>query len=144
MTHSQSIAKVFTIIGYIMLIPAVLGVLASFLTASPMIIIPLSLLFFGSWLLRSYQRHWRGDLKEENIKAMWISSAIFNSMLLLPQILFFSQTLSLNELSESIKSSGGYGSIYLSIVIWQLFAIFLSISAIRSELKINRNIDNVP
>ncbi len=95
-------------------------------------------------MLLGYRKHSRGELSEGKIMPLWIGTAVFNFVLLIPQFLLLSNLPSFNEINLSIQSSGVFGSLYLSMVIWQMLAVVLSISAIVSEVSTNRNSGNVP
>ncbi len=142
MTHSQSIAKVFTYVGYILLIPAILGTAISLLTVY-LAIIPIAISSVGIYLLMGYRKHGKGELNEGKIISLWVKTAIFNFVLLVPSILVAYQNESIHTINEWLTGNIA-ARLYFSIVMWQLMAVLLSISAVADELRSNQNIGNVP
>lgn len=90
-TYSQKIARVFEIVDYILLLPAVLGLLLATLTFSGVTFIVYGIFTGGVILLVGYRRHARGDLSPENLTALWLGSAVYNFILLLPCLFFVSK-----------------------------------------------------
>ncbi|MGC2237070.1 MAG: hypothetical protein WA584_12965 [Pyrinomonadaceae bacterium] len=87
MNYSQKIARAFEIAGYLLLIPAGFGVFAAsmLIKDAPWFTFLIYAIFlFGFVLLVGYFKHSRGRLEEKRVRALWIASAVYNGVLLLP------------------------------------------------------------
>jgi len=94
-TYSQKVARVFEIVDYFMLFPAGIGALVGlvFLSKSPGIAFLIyAILAVGIALMVGYFKHSRGTLDESYFSALWITTAIYNFIPLLP-CLYFASTL---------------------------------------------------
>ena len=120
-TVSQKIARAFEIVDYFLLIPAGLGLFLAIITFSWFTVAIGSVFALGCVLLVGYIKHSRGRLNEKYIPALWISSAAYNALLLLPVILYagyFWMDLDFNSVRDdrelwkflvgSLLISGGY------------------------------------
>jgi hypothetical protein len=92
-TYSQKIARVFEIADYILLVPAVGGALLATLIPSLLTVLVYAFLLVGCALLVGYFRHSRGMLEEGYVSALWITSAVYNLILLLPCLYYVSTML---------------------------------------------------
>ena len=141
-TYSQKVARVFEIIDYFMLFPAGIGVLVGLflLYANPLYTLLLyAFLTFGIFLLVGYFKHSRGTLDEKYFSALWLTTAGYNLVLLLPCLYW----------ASSILQSGGFESydgttdgamvvfflILVAIVFSYLAAIVFSIKAFSFERR---------
>lgn len=137
MNYSQKIARAFEIADYLLLIPAGFGVFAASLLIKdvPWFTFLIYAIFgFGFVLLVGYFKHSRGRLNESRVRALWIATAIFNGVLLLPAaaMMFFF----LRESTLGYKSINDFWSpmaINLAVVSGYLTTIFLSIKAYQFE-----------
>lgn len=136
-TFSQKVARAFEIADYVLLIPAALGVLLATLLigAAPWF----TLLIYGTFilgvvLLVGYFKHSRGRLDEKHISALWIATAVYNTVLLLPYLfyaIFFFQSLSL----DNSMPGDAWKALTLNLVIISGYvtAIILSLKAYSFE-----------
>ena len=86
-TYSQKVARVFEIMDYILLVPSALGLLLATLLikeAAWFALLVYAAFGVGVGLMIGYFKHSRGRLAEEYIPALWMTSAIYNLILLLP------------------------------------------------------------
>ena len=139
-THSQTIAKIFTVIAYILLVPGLIGTVLSVLTIS-LAILTIPICGIGIWLLVGYHKHFRCNLGENKIMPLWYGTIIYNSVLLIPQVWSILKSYSIFQLDYVIYQGGVGASIHFALISWQLIAILLAITAIRDE-KIVRKIRN--
>jgi hypothetical protein len=89
-TFSQQTARAFEIAGYILMIPALLGVFSATLLigSAPWFPLAIYLIFIsGVVLLVGYFKHSRGRLNEKYFSALWLGTAIYNGLLLLTVLL---------------------------------------------------------
>lgn len=91
-TYSQKIARVFEIICYVLLAPTILSliypvffIIGGALEGNAAMVfigfIPFLIVAPGIALLVGYFKHSRGRLKEKNIPALWLETAIYNFIL---------------------------------------------------------------
>lgn len=130
-TYSQKIARVFEIADYILLLPAILGVLLATLAFSGFTLIIYGIFIAGVILLIGYRRHWRGNLSSENLIALWTGTAIYNLILLLPCLFAASKVLQ-NGISGEM---GLYFPVLFGIVSGYLAAIVCSLKAYQFEKR---------
>ncbi len=137
-TYSQDVARAFEIVDYFLLVPAGLGALMAILMIgwNPLFtFLVYGLLSVGVVLLVGYFKHSRATLNPKHISALWITSALYNFLLLLPSLYYVSymyQSLLFKDLS------GGrvvYFLINLSIVFAYITAIILSLKAYSLEKR---------
>lgn len=137
MNYSQKIARAFEIADYLLLIPAGFGVFAAsmLIKDAPWFTFLIYAIFlFGFLLLVGYFNHSRGRLAERRVRALWIATAVYNGVLLLPAaaiLLFF-----LRESTLHYKSIADFWSplaINFAVVSGYLTTIFLSIKAYQFE-----------
>ncbi len=86
-TYSQKIARAFEIVDYFLLIPATFGALvglAAFRSSPYVALLMYLVLTAGIILLVGYYKHSRNRLAAKYVSALWIASAVYNFLLLLP------------------------------------------------------------
>jgi hypothetical protein len=138
-TYSQKIAGIFEIICYVLLVPTILSLIypvffmiGGGLQGSAEIFlfgfVPFLIVAPGIVLLVGYCKHSRGRLKEKNIPALWLGTAIYNLALLLPWLFFVST--SLNDIRFSYPESDS-----LIIMCRPLVIVFGYLTAIIASLK---------
>ena len=148
-TFSQKVARVFEVVGYLLLVPAILSLIypllfvvgSLFSLQIPYLVIsliPFLIFGLGIALLAGYVKHSRGTLDEEKIIPLWVGTLFYNVLPLLPviyQILMKSDGL-YNFSYQQLLSPFALFCIFL--VLWWIAAVSLSIGAIFSELTENR------
>ncbi len=123
---SEKIARVFEIVGYILLVPAALAVLVSAMVIFPLII-SVPLFGIGLSLFVGYAKHSRGNLNESRILPLWIATFLFNFLpLLIPAYQHYSNT------DERFESVGLFSGL---LIFWWIIACCLSLTAIYDESK---------
>lgn len=132
---SQKIARIFQIVGNILLIPASLGFVVFFCLASemgpPFMLVSLIFFIFGISLFIGCCKHSRGNLTLSKAIWLWIGIIFFNSLFMVPSILaayrfgddFFSSIRVWPQL------------IWIILNIWWIVAISLAISALLHDLS---------
>ncbi len=137
-TYSQKVARVFEIIDYFLLIPAAIGALVGFfiLFGSPLLGgLIYAGLGIGIALMVGYIKHSRGKLSQDYISFLWIGTAIYNFMLLMPWLYWVAISLQPSGgFDEEDKPWGGY-IFLMSIVLGYIFAIVFSIKAYSFEKR---------
>lgn len=131
-TYSQKVARAFEIADYILLIPAGFGVLLATLIFSPFTLLVYGFFIAGVVLLVGYYKHSRGKLGEDHISALWIATAVYNSILLLP-CLFWASAM----LQQGIFRNGEFVSflMILSVVGGYLTAVLLAVKSYSFEKR---------
>lgn len=157
-TFSQKAARVFEIIGYLLIVPATLLWLLSFLLVLGMLnslrlenfhhqtfdnllplLIPSIIYSLGILLLVGYFKHSRGTLSENKIIPLWIGTLFYNLPPLLAviyQIIIMPNNYHNIDFQELLSP---YVLLSLSLVVWWVIAIVLSIGAIYNELTEYKN-----
>ncbi len=149
MTDSKSIAKVFTIFGYVFLIPASFLILVptylffmfvstSDFKAAIVALLGIAAYMFGVLLFVGYRKHSKGNLEERKIIPLWLGTLVFNISLILPLIYLVFQEFPLTKIWQTevkIRSFGIVGAVFTGILIWQSAAIWLSIQALIYEAR---------
>ncbi len=130
-TYSQKIARVFEIADYILLLPAIFGVLMATLMFGGATLIVYGIFTGGVILLVGYRRHSRGNLSPENLTALWLGSAIYNFILLLPCLLGASKVLQSGFSEETVF----YFPVLLGVVFGYLAAVISSLKAYSFEKR---------
>lgn len=124
-TYSQKVAGVFEIVDYILLLPAILGVLLATLIFSGITLIVYGIFVGGVILLVGYRRHARGTLSPDNLSALWIGTAVYNFVLLLPCLIFASKML-----QNGASGKMGFSFLFvLGVVFGYLAAIIAAVKA---------------
>jgi hypothetical protein len=148
-TYSQRVAGVFEGIGWILLIPTflfmtyvafmmLLGLLAGRPEALFFGLLFLALPGFGVVLLAGYVKHYDGNLNEKYVSALWIATAVYNSLLLLPWLLGAADIL---QSSHDFR----YRENWIGIFFWVLMvfgynaAIYFSLKAYCFERRTKLN-----
>jgi hypothetical protein len=135
-TYSQKVARTFEVADYILLLPASFGALLATLAFSAFTLLVYAFFIVGVVLLVGYFKHSRGRLGAEYVSALWIGTAIYNLILLLP-CLFWAAMI----LQEGIfrNSDGGAGMmafmIGLAIIGGYLTAVLLAVKAYSFEKR---------
>ena len=121
---SGKIARVFEIVGYFLLIPAILLlVLSAIIMVTLLISVPL--FSIGLTLFAGYVKHSRGNLSEGKILPLWIASFLFN---FLPLAFLMNQYYSdANKILENLNIFTGVLSF------WWIIACCLSLTAFYDE-----------
>jgi hypothetical protein len=86
MTFSQSLARFFEIVDYVLLLPASYGLLLALLfvgTAPWFTLIIATWFALGCFLLRGFFRHSRGRLNQEEVSRLWAATIGYNMVDLL-------------------------------------------------------------
>lgn len=121
---SQKIARVFEIVGYFQLIPAILLVILSALIIFPLLI-SIPIFGIGLTLFIGYIRHSRGNLSKGKILPLWFATFSFNFIpLLYAAIKYFK--------NEPV-TLGGAVFVYGLLIFWWIIACTLSLTAIYDE-----------
>ena len=131
-TYSQKVARVFEVIDYLMLLPAGIGFLVGFvlLWTNPLYTLLLyTFLISGIVLLVGYFKHSRGWLDEKYFSALWLTTAGYNFVLLLPSL--YAASVLLQE--KTFKGYEGNGA--LAAFLFLLVIVFSYIAAIVFSIK---------
>ena len=137
MNYSQKIARTFEIADYFLLVPAGFGVFAAsmLIKDAPWFTFLIYAIFvLGFVLLVGYFKHSRGRLEEKRVRALWIATAVYNGILLLPaaaMMFFFLRESTLHY--KSIADFWSPMAINFAVVSGYLTTIFLSVKAYRFE-----------
>jgi hypothetical protein len=129
--YSQKIARVFEIVDYFMLVPAAIGALVGLaaLSWNPLVTLLIYAgLAVGLLLLVGYFKHSRNTLDSKYFATLWITTAVYNSLLLLP-ILYYVATM-YQEINYEELNGG--------LVVWfciNLGIVFSYITAVVFSLK---------
>lgn len=94
-TYSQKAARVFEILDYVLLIPTIISLIYPLLfmiggitERSPKMVlmgfVPFIIVFPGLILLFGYRKHAKDKLDEKYIPTLWLTTAVYNFLLLLP------------------------------------------------------------
>jgi hypothetical protein len=142
-TYSQKISGVFEIVCYGLLIPAVIsliypvffiigGVLEGSAKMSLLDFTPFLIASPGVVLLFGYFKHTRDRLSEKYISALWIGTAVYNFLLLLPWLFAAASYL---QSPKGIIEDGNWVGILipLAIVAAYVAAIYFSLKAFTLE-----------
>jgi hypothetical protein len=130
-TYSQKVARAFEIVDYFLLIPAAIGALVGLVAigSNPLFtLLMYTVLIVGLTLLIGYFKHSRSTLDPQYISALWMTSAVFNFLLLLPS-LYYVAMMYQNLTFETLRYSLMGFLIPLSIVFSYITAIILSLKA---------------
>jgi len=124
-TYSQKVARAFEIADYILILPAGLGALAATLLFGVFTLLVYAFFIVGVVLLVGYYKHSRGRLSKEHLPALWIGTAVYNFILLLPVLYLASSLLQ--------SRTAGDGRIFYFLVVGSI--VFGYLAAIISSLK---------
>lgn len=137
-TYSQKVARAFEIADYILLLPAGFGALLATLAFSGFTLLVYAFFIGGLILLVGYYKHSRGTLGNEYVPALWIGTAVYNFILLLP-CLFWAAMLLQDGIFQN--SNGGDGlmvfMVGLAIIGGYLTAVLLAVKAYSFEKRKN-------
>lgn len=133
-TYSQNVARAFEIADYILLIPAILGAILATLIPSIFTLLVYGFFIVGVVLLVGYYKHSRGKLDERYFSALWITTAVYNFILLLPCLYWASILL---QTGSSKSSDGGklFFLMILPIIAGYLTAVLLAVKAYSFEKR---------
>lgn len=143
-TLSQKIARIFEVIGFILMIPGSIGTLLILYLCliNPLFLAALIVPVSGFILLIGYFKHSRGTINEKRIFPLWIGTFLYNLMFLLPTAVYF-----YNQYTAEIVSYYAPNNPDLSftlslgfLTVWWMSSILLSIIAMRSEINESYNI----
>lgn len=121
---SEKIARVFEIVGYILLIPTIPVVFISAVFIFPLLI-SVPLLTIGLTLFAGYIKHSRGNLDESKVVILWVATFIFNSLPLL-----FLATRYYSNAGNLLESLGLFS---ILLIFWWIMACCLSLTAFYDE-----------
>jgi uncharacterized membrane protein HdeD (DUF308 family) len=91
-------------------------------------------IFTGITLMVGYFKHSRGTLDSKHFSALWITTAIYNFVFLLP-VLYWTATIYQQMTSEGLNNSNEVFAFFIAIavVLAYVAAIFLSLKACSIE-----------
>lgn len=148
-TFSQKAARVFEVVGYLLLVPAILSLIFPFMMAIAslaslqihlfvMILIPFFIFGLGIILLGGYFKHSRGTLDEDKIIPLWGGTLVYNVLPLLP--VFYQIFMKSDEFHHFRYQQlfSPFALFYIFLILWWIVAVSLSIGAIFSELRENQ------
>ena len=122
---SEKIARVFEIVGYIQLIPAILLIILSAIFIIPLLI-SVPIFIIGLTLFIGYIKHSRRNLDESKVVVLWIATFLFNFLpLLFAASQFYSKG---NEISTNL------GIYSVTLIFWWIIACCLSLTAFYDEI----------
>jgi hypothetical protein len=134
-SYSQKVARIFEIVDYLMLVPAGIGALFGLVMIANRPFYAMLLygfLIVGIILLVGYFKHSRGKLDERYFSALWVTSAIYNFLLLLPS-LYFAATLLEEKSFRDLKGRLDAGKIIIFLILGSI--VFSYLAAVTSSLK---------
>lgn len=126
MTFSQSLARVFEIVDYVLLAPAFCGLMLSLMvvgTAPWFTLIIAGWFTLGCLLLRGFFRHSRGRLSSDQVTLLWLATIGYNMI-----DLFVTWTI----------ASYSYNSTFYYLGLWPLLVVIFSGMALMSERRRNQ------
>jgi hypothetical protein len=142
-TYSQKVARVFELICYVLLIPAIIsliypaiavfgGLLQGRAEVFFVGLIPFGIAGVGVILLIGYHKLAENELDENLFSTLWIATAIYNFLLLLPWLLAASAYL---QSPEKLTDDGNWIGflILLSIISGYITAIYFSLKVYSLE-----------
>lgn len=129
---SNKIARVFEVVGYVLLIPAILLTAISILfIIFSLFIIPLLIAVpsfgIGLILFAGYIKHSRGNLDKNNILPLWSATFLFNFIPLVILIILYDFGY-----SKTLKDLNFF---YIVLILWWIIACCLSLTAVYDEFK---------
>lgn len=141
-TISQKIARVFEIVDYVLLVPALAGLFFGVAMFSDKSSLPFGLAIcavftIGTLLLVGYFKHSRGRLSEKKTIALWVGTIAFNALFLLPALYS-----AVREMSFRMFFGGGFLqnmllSPYGLMILWWAIAVGGSIVALK-DIRANQ------
>ena len=121
---SEKIARVFEIVGYFLLIPAIPIVVLSAVFIFPLVI-SVPVFGIGLTLFAGYIKHSRGNPDESKVGILWIATFLFNFLPLL-----YSAAQYYSDADKMLES---LGFIYILLISWWIIACCLSLTAFYDE-----------
>jgi purine-cytosine permease-like protein len=138
-TYSQKIARGFELADYFLLIPAGFGVVLASMLFNFLTLLVYAFFIVGVVLLAGYYKHSRGKLRAEYFPALWLATAVYNFILLLPCLYWASFLLQAGLFKDEY---GNYSNgallfflINLAIVGGYLTAIIMAVKAFSFEKR---------
>lgn len=136
-TTSQMIARIFEIVGYLLLLPTLISLLypGIFLIGSlftgnlagiVICLVPFIVAGTGFVLLVNYNNHSRGRLDAEKLPLLWGVTFFFNFLPLLPLLYWFSAVFYSNPQKHPASADLGLYLIWGAWLAWLATASFLS------------------
>ena len=125
---SEKIARVFEIVGYVLLIPAIPLVVLSAVFIFPLLI-SLPAFGIGLTLLVGYVKHSRGTLDEGKILPLWMVPFLYN---VLPLMFIGFRFYGAHQNKIGLDD---FNIFSLLLVFWLIAAVCLSLTAIYDEIK---------
>jgi hypothetical protein len=145
-TFSQKVARIFEIVGYVMLLPSIISLIYPLLMLLASIAslrfelflycsIPFILFGIGTTLLVGYFKHSRGILDERKIIPLWGGTFFFNCLFLVPTFYFSFGWLTNVRDFQTEQFSNPFVLVYLAVFFWWFCAVFLSVVAAVSVFR---------
>ncbi len=131
-TYSQKVAGAFEVVDYFLLLPAAVGALTGLFFLAYSVFYALliyAMLISGIVLLVGYFKHSRGTLNSKYISALWITTAVYNFVFLMPA-LYWTATIYQKMSSEGLNNSNEVWVFFIAIA-----AVLAYIAAIATSLK---------
>lgn len=137
-TYSQKAARVFEILDYVLLVPTLISLIYPFFfiiggitERSPKMVligfIPFVIVIPGLILLFGYRKHAKDKLDEKYITTLWLTTAVYNLLLLLPWLFIAAKGL---QSSRGVSIEGNLIGFLITVS-----AVFGYIAAIICSLK---------
>ncbi|HEY8559566.1 MAG TPA: hypothetical protein VIL74_04120 [Pyrinomonadaceae bacterium] len=129
-TYSQKIARMFEIVDYILLPPASFGLFLAVFMVGVSPLIPLLLYAFagvGFVLLAGYFKHSRGRLADKYVSALWLATAVYNSVLFLPCLYWASTLLQTDTFLDYEGKVDSFGVMLFTFVLGTVFGYLTAI-----------------
>lgn len=123
MSFSQKVARFFEIADYLLLVPAIAGLLFSLvaLRSAPWFTLIIAASFAaGCYLLSGFFRHSRGWLSEAKIFSLWVATIVYNVIDLIVTLLIV---------------NASRDKVFYFLALWPMLVILLSAMALSSEKR---------
>ena len=121
MSFSQKVARFFEITDYLLLVPAIFGLMFSLLLigSAPWFTLIIAASFAaGCYLLIGFFRHSRGRLSDSKVSRLWLATIVYNMIDLIVTLLIV---------------NASRDKVYYLLALWPLLVITLSALALTSE-----------
>lgn len=123
MSFSQKVARFFEITDYLLLVPAIAGLLLSLvaLGSAPWFTLIIAASFAaGCYLLSGFFRHSRGRLSEAKVSRLWGATIVYNVLDLIVTLLIV---------------NASRDKVFYILALWPMLVILLSSMALSSETR---------
>jgi hypothetical protein len=123
MSFSQKVARFFEIADYLLLVPAIVGLLLSLfaLRSAPWFTLVIAASFAaGCYLLSGFFRHARGRLSDAKVSRLWGATIVYNLIDLIVTLLIV---------------NASRDGVYYVLALWPMLVILLSAMALASETR---------